>query len=60
MEWPPRSGQFQEFPEVDRAEWFAPDIAMEKILKGQRPLIEELQRTLLPCRGIPPPVKPPF
>jgi len=46
MEWPPRSGQFQEFPEVDRAEWFAPDIANEKILKGQRPLIEELQRIL--------------
>ncbi|MEW6529768.1 MAG: NUDIX domain-containing protein [Thermodesulfobacteriota bacterium] len=46
MEWPPRSGQFQEFPEVDRGGWFAPDIAMEKILKGQRPLIEELQRML--------------
>lgn len=46
MEWPPRSGKFQEFPEVDRAEWFSPDIAKEKILKGQRPLIEELQQLL--------------
>lgn len=46
MEWPPRSGQFQEFPEVDRAEWFSPDLAKEKILKGQRPFIEELQHAL--------------
>ncbi len=46
MEWPPRSGRFQEFPEVDRADWFDPDTAKEKILKGQRPLIEELQRSL--------------
>jgi predicted NUDIX family NTP pyrophosphohydrolase len=46
MEWPPRSGRFQEFPEVDRAEWFSPDAAKEKILKGQRPFIEELQSIL--------------
>jgi predicted NUDIX family NTP pyrophosphohydrolase len=46
MEWPPRSGRFQEFPEVDRADWFSPDIAKEKILKGQRPFIEELQQVL--------------
>jgi len=46
MEWPPRSGQFQEFPEVDRAEWFCPELAKEKILKGQRPFIDELQRVL--------------
>ncbi len=46
MEWPPRSGRFQEFPEVDHAEWFEPDIANEKILKGQRPFIEELQSVL--------------
>jgi|SRR5271157_4449206 len=46
MEWPPRSGQLQEFPEVDRAEWFDPDTAKEKILKGQRPFIDELQRVL--------------
>jgi predicted NUDIX family NTP pyrophosphohydrolase len=32
LEWPPRSGQQQEFPEVDRAAWFRPDIAKEKIL----------------------------
>lgn len=46
MEWPPRSGKIQEFPEVDRAEWFAADEAKEKILKGQRPLIDELEQIL--------------
>ncbi len=46
MEWPPRSGRFQEFPEVDRAEWFALDIANGKLLKGQRPFIQELQSIL--------------
>jgi predicted NUDIX family NTP pyrophosphohydrolase len=42
MEWPPKSGQQKEFPEVDRAGWFALDLAAQKILAGQRPLIEEL------------------
>jgi predicted NUDIX family NTP pyrophosphohydrolase len=41
-EWPPRSGRMQDFPEVDRAEWFAPDAAKRKILKGQAPLIDQL------------------
>jgi predicted NUDIX family NTP pyrophosphohydrolase len=42
MEWPPKSGRQREFPEVDRAEWFPLRVAEEKILAGQRPLIEEL------------------
>jgi len=46
MEWPPRSGKQQEFPEVDRAEWFRIEIARDKILKGQVGFIEELQKTL--------------
>lgn len=41
-EWPPRSGRMQEFPEVDRADWFAPDMARRKILAGQLPLIDQL------------------
>lgn len=46
MEWPPRSGRMQEFPEVDRAEWFDLDVAREKINPGQAPLLEQLrQRT---------------
>ncbi|HKE87962.1 MAG TPA: NUDIX domain-containing protein [Vicinamibacterales bacterium] len=44
MEWPPRSGHQQTFPEVDRAAWFAPGEARQKILRGQRPLIDELAR----------------
>jgi predicted NUDIX family NTP pyrophosphohydrolase len=41
MEWPPRSGKFQEFAEIDRAEWFTLDVAMEKILEAQQPLLAE-------------------
>ncbi len=44
MEWPPRSGKRQEFPEIDRAAWFGIDEAKEKINKGQVPLLEELRR----------------
>jgi predicted NUDIX family NTP pyrophosphohydrolase len=42
VEWPPRSGRMQSFPEVDRAEWFAPDAAKVKILPGQWPFIDRL------------------
>lgn len=41
MEWPPKSGKFKEFPEVDRIGWFAPAEAMRKILKGQTPILEK-------------------
>jgi predicted NUDIX family NTP pyrophosphohydrolase len=46
MEWPPRSGRQQTFPEVDRAAWFPIEEAKERILKGQIPLLSELQRLL--------------
>ena len=39
LEWPPRSGRRQEFPEVDRAAWFAWPQALRKVLKGQRPIL---------------------
>jgi predicted NUDIX family NTP pyrophosphohydrolase len=42
MEWPPRSGRQQQFPEVDRAEWFTLDQAKRKINKGQIPLLNQL------------------
>jgi predicted NUDIX family NTP pyrophosphohydrolase len=42
MEWPPRSGSEREFPEVDRAEWFDPELARKKILPAQAELIERL------------------
>ncbi|HEY3776809.1 MAG TPA: NUDIX domain-containing protein [Rhizomicrobium sp.] len=40
MEWPPKSGNTAEFPEVDRAWWFAPEEAVVKILRGQKPILE--------------------
>ena len=46
MEWPPKSGRQKEFPEVDRAAWFPLDMALQKILAGQRPLIEELLKVV--------------
>jgi predicted NUDIX family NTP pyrophosphohydrolase len=42
MEWPPRSGRQQEFPEVDQAEWFPISIAREKLNGAQVALLEEL------------------
>lgn len=42
LEWPPKSGRKRSFPEVDRAAWFAPDLARQKILAGQQPFIERL------------------
>jgi len=46
MEWPPRSGSEREFPEVDRAEWFMPAAAREKILAAQSELIDRLLERL--------------
>jgi predicted NUDIX family NTP pyrophosphohydrolase len=48
MEWPPHSGKKQSFPEIDRAEWLTIDQARIKIIKGQVPLIEELESTTAP------------
>jgi len=42
IEWPPRSGKMQAFPEIDRAEWFDLPVADAKILEGQRPLLDRL------------------
>jgi predicted NUDIX family NTP pyrophosphohydrolase len=42
LEWPPKSGRKATFPEVDRAEWFSPEMAREKILQGQREFITRL------------------
>jgi len=42
MEWPPKSGKKQSFPEIDRAEWFDVEIAKQKINSGQVGLIESL------------------
>jgi len=46
MQWPPRSGRMQSFPEVDRVAWFDLATARKKILPGQLPFIEELVERL--------------
>jgi predicted NUDIX family NTP pyrophosphohydrolase len=46
MEWPPRSGQQQEFPEVDKADWFDLSTAKQKLVKGQMVFIERLAHEL--------------
>jgi predicted NUDIX family NTP pyrophosphohydrolase len=43
MEWPPRSGRVQEFPEIDRAVWFGLDEARSKLVKGQVPFLDRLR-----------------
>jgi predicted NUDIX family NTP pyrophosphohydrolase len=47
MEWPPRSGRTQEFPEVDRAGWFGPDQARRKLLRGQVGFLDRLAERLM-------------
>lgn len=54
MEWPPRSGRMQDFPEVDRAAWFAAPEAARKILKGQMPILDALYSRLRAHAGPPP------
>jgi predicted NUDIX family NTP pyrophosphohydrolase len=42
LEWPPRSGRRQAFPEVDRVAWFDLEAAKERIVAGQAPLLDRL------------------
>ena len=53
MEWPPRSGKTAQFPEIDRAAWFALDEALEKVTKGQKPIIEALAQGLGKTKQLP-------
>ncbi|RHO81227.1 NUDIX domain-containing protein [Clostridiaceae bacterium AF42-6] len=46
MEWPPKSGNIQEFPENDRAQWFSVEDARKKLFKGQRGFIDKLVEML--------------
>jgi predicted NUDIX family NTP pyrophosphohydrolase len=48
MEWPPRSGERRDFPEVDRAGWFGLEAARRKLLQSQLPLLEDLRLRLRP------------
>lgn len=44
--WPPKSGRLRSYPEVDRAGWFGLEEARQKLIKGQLPLIEELEEMI--------------
>lgn len=49
IEWPPRSGRMQTFPELDRVEWFDLDTAATKVVTAQRAFLDRLSR--LAARG---------
>ncbi len=46
LEWPPRSGQEVEFPEIDRAQWFTLPAARRKVVPGQVPILNALAQRL--------------
>lgn len=46
MAWPPKSGKIQKFPEADKAGWFNLKQARQKILKGQIPFLDELEKII--------------
>jgi predicted NUDIX family NTP pyrophosphohydrolase len=46
MQWPPRSGRMQEFPEIDRVRWCDPASARELLVAGQIPLLDRLEELL--------------
>jgi predicted NUDIX family NTP pyrophosphohydrolase len=46
MEWPPKSGKRQSFPEIDRVQWFSPEEAQEKMIPVQFSFVMELQNLL--------------
>lgn len=46
VEWPPRSGRMQSFPEVDRVQWFGLDEARRKLIAGQVPFVDALVQWL--------------
>lgn len=49
MEWPPHSGQYQQFPEIDRAQWFLLSEASPKLHAGQEIFIARLAAVLTQC-----------
>ena len=51
IEWPPRSGTLQEFPEIDRAAWFDAATARVKLVTGQVGFVEILERHVRGQRG---------
>ena len=46
LEWPPKSGKWKQFPEIDKASWFDLNLAKRKISKGQLPMLMEFEKLL--------------
>jgi predicted NUDIX family NTP pyrophosphohydrolase len=46
LEWPKGSGNVREYPEIDRVDWFSVDAARSKLVKGQRPLLDQLMNAV--------------
>ena len=44
VEWPPRSGRFASYPEVDRAAWFTLAEARQRMLPSQLPILDAFER----------------
>jgi predicted NUDIX family NTP pyrophosphohydrolase len=47
LEWPPRSGRRQAFPEIDRVAWVSPAVAQQKLVKAQATFIDRLGEALV-------------
>ena len=54
VEWPPRSGRQQEFPEIDRAEWFSVEDARAKLNPAQAEFLDRCPRPAAPPRSASP------
>ena len=54
MEWPPRSGRLEPFPEIDRVEWFGLAKARTKLNPAQAAFIDRLEGSLTDLRGTEP------
>jgi len=54
MEWPPRSGNLESFPEVDRADWMAAERARQRLVRAQVDLVDRLEAAVLTRPGTPP------
>ncbi|HEX8127164.1 MAG TPA: NUDIX domain-containing protein [Allosphingosinicella sp.] len=51
IEYPPKSGSFRAFPEVDEARWFTVPEARAKILKSQAPILDALEKLVIPAEA---------
>jgi predicted NUDIX family NTP pyrophosphohydrolase len=52
IEWPPRSGRMQQFPEADRGGWFSLAEARTKMIAGQDQLLDQLPQRLTSRTGL--------